>query len=187
VGDLVYLKLQPYIQNSFAARSNQKLAFKFFGPSHIIGRVGAVAYKLELPPASAVHPIFHVSQLKQLATTLPPQSCRLTLLLFSTRTRSFNVACQQATNLCYKDSSSGRVCLALSPTGRTWKLSAIAFLVLRLGDKSLLKGRGLLAVHHHPGSPWIRWIRWKPVVVPRERLSPARVCMAQSGMCERCI
>jgi transposase InsO family protein len=31
VGDLVFLKLQPYVQFSLAPRSNQKLAFKFFG------------------------------------------------------------------------------------------------------------------------------------------------------------
>ena len=32
VGDWVYLKLQPYVQSSLAPHSNQKLAFKFFGP-----------------------------------------------------------------------------------------------------------------------------------------------------------
>ena len=64
VGDWVYLKLQPYVQTSLAARANQKLAFKFFGPFQVIGRVGAVTCKLKLPENSAIHPIFHVSQLK---------------------------------------------------------------------------------------------------------------------------
>lgn len=46
-------------------RANQKLAFKFFGPFKIIAKIGAAAYRLDLPESSAVHPMFHVSQLKE--------------------------------------------------------------------------------------------------------------------------
>jgi hypothetical protein len=59
------MKLQPYIQSSVSTRSNQKLAFKFFGPFSIIDKIGSIAYKLELPQGSSIHPVFHVSQLKQ--------------------------------------------------------------------------------------------------------------------------
>jgi hypothetical protein len=55
VGDLVFLKLQPYIQSSLAPRANQKMAFKFFGPFKILQRIGQVAYKLDLPATSSVH------------------------------------------------------------------------------------------------------------------------------------
>lgn len=62
IGDYVYVKLQPYRQQSAVIRSNNKLSLKFFGPYMIIDRCGAVAYKLELPPSSLIHPVFHVFQ-----------------------------------------------------------------------------------------------------------------------------
>jgi hypothetical protein len=40
VGDPVYLKFHPYVQSSLAPRSNQKLAFKFFGPFLFLEHIG---------------------------------------------------------------------------------------------------------------------------------------------------
>jgi hypothetical protein len=71
VGDLVYLKVQPSVQMSVAPRSCQKLAFHFFGPYKILQRVGAVAYKLDLPAHTRIHNVIHVSQLKR---HVPPQA-----------------------------------------------------------------------------------------------------------------
>lgn len=64
IGDWVYLKLQPYVQSSMAHWASHKLAFRYFGPYHILQQIGSVAYKLDLPPESAIHPVFHVSRLR---------------------------------------------------------------------------------------------------------------------------
>nr|XP_043637841.1 uncharacterized protein LOC122608824 [Erigeron canadensis] len=60
----VYLKLQPYMQNSLWVHKHSKLTPKYFGPFLIVEKVGSVAYKLDLPEEAQIHPVFHVSLLK---------------------------------------------------------------------------------------------------------------------------
>jgi len=77
VGDWVYLKLQPFKQQSIPNSAFHKLAARFYGPYKIVERVGKVACKLELLAQARIHNVFHISLLKRhhgdcpVSTTLP--------------------------------------------------------------------------------------------------------------------
>jgi hypothetical protein len=65
VGDFVYLKVSPMKGvNRFGIKG--KLAPRYVGPFDILARCGSVAYKVKLlEHLSAIHNVFHVSQLKK--------------------------------------------------------------------------------------------------------------------------
>ena len=64
IGDYVYLKVSPF-KGTRRFQVRGKLAPRYVGPFRITKKVGAVAYQLELPQSlSAVHNVFHISQLK---------------------------------------------------------------------------------------------------------------------------
>nr|XP_009760663.1 PREDICTED: uncharacterized protein LOC104212984 [Nicotiana sylvestris] len=65
IGDKVFLQVSPMkCLMRFGKRG--KLSPRIIGPHEILDRVGAVAYRLELPLAlSFIHPVFHVSMLRK--------------------------------------------------------------------------------------------------------------------------
>nr|CAD1842405.1 unnamed protein product [Ananas comosus var. bracteatus] len=65
VGDRVFLKVSPMRGvKRFGVRG--KLSPRYIGPFEVLERVGAVAYRLALPPKLAgVHDVFHVSNLRK--------------------------------------------------------------------------------------------------------------------------
>ena len=66
VGDWVFLRLQPYKQMSLKqAKKDNELSPKYYGPYKVLQKIGTMAYKLNLPASSQVHPVFHVSCLKK--------------------------------------------------------------------------------------------------------------------------
>ena len=65
MGNMVYLKLQPYRHTSLSLHRHLKLHSKFYGPFRVLERIGNHAYKLLLPEDCLLHDTFHVSQLKK--------------------------------------------------------------------------------------------------------------------------
>lgn len=83
VGDWVLVKLCPHRQTSVTNTTYSKLHKRFYGPFQILERIGVVAYKLQLPSESKIHPVFHCSMLKPFhkaaatpvpVATLPPDT-----------------------------------------------------------------------------------------------------------------
>jgi hypothetical protein len=65
VGNYVYLKVSP-TKGVQRFGVNEKLAPCYIGPYEVIEKFGTVAYRIRLPDRlSAVHDMFHVSQLKK--------------------------------------------------------------------------------------------------------------------------
>ena len=57
------------------AKKDNKLSPKYYGQYKVLQNIGFMAYKLELPAASWVHPVFHVSCLKKvIGDNLPIQT-----------------------------------------------------------------------------------------------------------------
>ena len=70
VGDMVYLKLQPYWQTPLSIHNSLKLHSKYYcwytqREFRLLDRIGKAAYKLLLSKDYLLHLVFHASQLKK--------------------------------------------------------------------------------------------------------------------------
>ncbi|KAH6554871.1 hypothetical protein KP509_1Z300500 [Ceratopteris richardii] len=63
-GNRVFLQV-PAISTSLSTGKCSKLSPRYCGPWKIVKKLSDVAYRLELPLDSKVHPVFHVSKLRK--------------------------------------------------------------------------------------------------------------------------
>ncbi|XP_073125053.1 uncharacterized protein [Henckelia pumila] len=65
VGDHVFIRVAP-MKGMMRFGKKGKLAPRFIGPFEILDRIGALAYRVALPPSlDEVHNVFHVSMLRK--------------------------------------------------------------------------------------------------------------------------
>ena len=81
VGDIAYIRVSP-LRGVKRFGVKGKLAPRYVGSFNILSRKGEVAYEIELPTSlSAVHNVFHVSQLKKCHPEMEESSLKDTIPL----------------------------------------------------------------------------------------------------------
>ncbi|CAL5199682.1 unnamed protein product [Lathyrus oleraceus] len=149
VGDLVLVKLQPYRQHSVTLRRNQKLGMRYFGPFPVTAKIGSVAYKLQLPDAAKIHPVFHISQLKLFKGIPQEQYMPLPLTTTDTGPVIAPIAILQARSVKKGSNIISQVLVQwenMTPAEATWEdfdETLDIFPNLNLEDKVVINGDGI--------------------------------------------
>jgi hypothetical protein len=77
VGDFVLLSTAHLHMDNQTDRPSRKLQARFVGPFQVEAAISPVAYRLSLPATMKIHPVLHISQLKQHKTNPPEFSTRI--------------------------------------------------------------------------------------------------------------
>ncbi|KAK1663395.1 hypothetical protein QYE76_051554 [Lolium multiflorum] len=152
-------------------RPYPKLAYKYFDPYKILDRMGQVSYRLELPEATKVHNVFHVSQLKEFRPDYTPVFAELPKLpmLDTTDTAPEKILNRRLV----KKGNAARPQVLIkwlhlpedTATWEDWDTLKAKFLKCLLGDKQVILERNLSRLRQerrHQGSQ--RRIRVAPGV-----------------------
>lgn len=73
IGSLVYLDGEHIKRSNHNGPTSTKFIPRFLGPYKILAKPSPLNYKLDLPPGSKIHPVFHVSKLRHHATRNPEE------------------------------------------------------------------------------------------------------------------
>jgi hypothetical protein len=145
IDDWVYLKACLYRWKSLAARRNEKLSPRFYGPYQVVERIGSVAYRLQLPEQCKIHPVFHISKLKK---TVPGQYQAQAIPTALTEDGVLQPEIEDVLSLRYNSSGNAEVLVRwkdLPTCDNSWELTdklQIAFPSFPLEDKVKVLGGG---------------------------------------------
>jgi hypothetical protein len=69
VGDMVYIKLQPFRHTAFGLHQNLKLTIKYYEPFMVMEKIKPAVYKIQLPASTS---FYHLGPKAVPQTNLPP-------------------------------------------------------------------------------------------------------------------